>query len=134
MNADEEIGAFLVAQNVIAANLVFYGALPDELPDKCVAIVPRPGRKPGKKFGRAAIAYHYPRFSVLVRGDVQDYQSGYDIALAVEAKCGEVQAQTIGGGAAIYHALEPTPPLYKGEDKSRRPVFDVMLDPERELP
>jgi hypothetical protein len=134
MNADDELLGFLAAAPAVAAaNLMFGGALPDEQPDKCLAVVPRSGRRGGKKFGVVGIAYQYPRFEILVRGEVQDYQSGYDLALATAAKLGTVQAQTIGGGTALWHGIDVIQPAYKGEDKNRRPVFSVVIDGEREV-
>ncbi|MGE3276725.1 MAG: minor capsid protein [Vicinamibacterales bacterium] len=132
MGAAEEIGALLVADGVVGASLVFYGALPDDTPDKCLAIIPSPsGLPPGRKFGQAGIGYDRPRFQILCRGDRKDYQSAEALALAAYESVAAVQAATLSG--TFYHGLEPAAaPGYVGEDKNRRPLFSLNVQGERE--
>lgn len=131
--AEQDIGAFLVAQGVATLGQVFYGALPaSELsPDQCLAIIPRPGLKPEQKYGVTTVAYDKPAIQILVRGPREDYAAARTMAFAAYEALGAVQAQTING--SFYHAANLAgAPGYVGEDGNRRPLFALNLVPERE--
>lgn len=131
MPAAEDAAALLVSQAIATVSEVFHGDFPDGQPDRCIAVVPARGGKPGKKFGQSSVGFDYGRVRVKIRGPVQDYDNARALAYAAHALFVEVQAELVNG--TFYHTMLPADtPGYVGEDDNRRPIFEFFLQPERE--